>query len=224
MKKVKNMSALFLLAVAMIGSASAQKKISEGMITYTVSYELPADKQQYADMLPKEITCYFRGDSTAAIVDQGMATIKGISVMKTSYRSMLIDVPSQSKKIVVVLTPDEVAQEKARMPQFTGVKGTEKQTITGYNCTKTTVTDTKTKMDYDIWLTNDVDIPANSVDNAVSSFGGLPVKFITFNNGVKISAVIKEIKQVPVPAGFFTASKDYEPMTYADLKAMSGGN
>jgi len=219
----KKIAALFFVTALTAAAAMAQKKITEGVVTYTVSYELPADKQQIAGMLPKEITCYFRGDSTAAIVVQGPATIKGVSVFKSNYHSLIIDVPSASKKIVVVLTPGEVQLENAAVPQFTGKKETEKQVISGYNCTKTTVTDPKANASYELWTTNDINMPPTSVSRAMSSFGGVPVKFVTFNNLIKINATIKEIKEEPVPAGFFTANKDYKPMSYPELKAMSGG-
>jgi hypothetical protein len=58
----------------------------------------------------------------------------------------------------------------------------------------------------------------------VSEFGGVPVKFVTFNQGIKVNAEIKEVKAEIVPAGFFSATKDYEPMSYSELKAASGGN
>jgi hypothetical protein len=213
-----------LLSAAFTLPAIAQKKITEGTVTYTVSYELSPDKQQYADMLPKEIVCYFRGDSTAAIVNQGAATVKGVSVFKADYHSLIIDVPAANKKIVVVLTAGEVAQEKASIPQFTGKKGAETQVMDGYKCSEVTLTDLKNNTVYEMWVTNDIGIPPTSVSRAVSSFGGVPVKFVTFNNGIKINAEIKEVKAGTVPFGFFTASKDYEPMSYTDLKAMSGGN
>jgi len=224
MIKTPVITSIFLLFAAFVLPATAQKKIKEGTITYTVSYELPPNEQQFADVLPKEIRCYFRGDSTAAIVNQGMATVKGVSVFTSDYHSLIIDVPANGKKILVVLTAGEVAQEKAGVPQFAGKKSGETQVIDGYKCTKVIVTDPKTNAVYETWVTNDIDIPPTSVSRAVSMFGGVPVKFVTFNNGVKINAEIKEVKEETVPAGFFTATKDYEPMSYTDLKAMSGGN
>jgi hypothetical protein len=223
MKISTTLPAIFLLLAAAFTKVNAQKKMAEGTITYKIAYELPADQQQEAAMLPNEITCYFRGDSSAAVFSQGQATMKGVSVFKSNFHSLIIDVPSTSKKIFVVLTPQEVEQEIAANPQFTGIKGSEKQVIVGYNCIKTTITDTKSGAKYDIWLTNDIDTPPNSVSKLVSGFGGVPVKFVTFNRGIKIDAELKEVKAGPVPAGFFSPTKEYESMSYADLKAMSGG-
>jgi len=212
-----------LIASVSFTMVDAQKKISEGAVTYTVSYELSATQLLYADQYPKEITCYFRGDSSAATTNQGAIIVKGVSVFKANYHSLIIDIPSLSKKILVVMTPEEVEQEKAANPQFTSTKGTEKEVIDGYNCTKATVTDAKNGGSYEIWVTNDIDMPPNSVSKLVSDFGGVPIRFITFNRGIRINAEIKEIKEVTVPPGFFSAAKDYQPMSFTDLKAMAAG-
>lgn len=216
--------ALCLLLAAGLSKGYAQKKISEGVVTYTVSFELPADKQQYAVMLPKEITSYFRGDSTATPINQGQATIKSVQNYKTNYQSLLIDVPAASKKIAVVLTPADIEQSEALNPKLTGSQGAEKQTIAGYNCTKVTAVDAKSGAKYDVWITKDLNIVPNSISHLVSTFGGVPVKFVTFNQGIKMNAEIKEVKEAPVPKGYFTATKDYQSISMEDLKAMSGGS
>jgi len=220
----KRITIFFLLIFSAASIAKAQKKITEGTITYSMAYDLPADKQMMAATLPTVVTFYFRGDSTAAIFNQGVATIKGVSVLKDNFHSLLIDIPSSLKKIAVVLTPAEVEQEKAAIPQLTGVRGTEKQMVDGYNCTKEMVTDPKSGATYEIWLTNDIEVPSNSISRPVSMFGGVPVKFVTFNSGLKINAEIREMKEVPIPAGFFTPTKEYERMTYTEFKAMNGQN
>ena len=40
---------------------------------------------------------------------------------------------------------------------------------------------------------------------------------------MKINAVVKEIKEEKVPAGSFSATKDYEEINYAQLQGMMGG-
>lgn len=220
MKRTKRSVTLFLMLTTALTFTYAQKKINEGTVTYTATYELSADQLLYADQLPKEITCYFRGDSTAAITNQGAAIIKGVSVLKSNYHSLLVNIPTASKKIVVVMSNEEVEQEKAANPQFKGTVGTEKQIINGYTCIKVNITDTKSGANYEIWVTNDIDMPPNSVSKLVSEFGGVPVRFVTFNRGIKISAEIKEINEVPIPAGFFSPTRDYESMTFAQLQAL----
>jgi len=217
---IKKITIAFILIVATITIAIAQKKINEGIVTYMVTYDLSADQQQNAGRLPSEIICYFRADSTAAIASQDGATVKGVSVFKTNYHSLIIDLPALSKKLIVVMTADEVEQEKASLPKFNYEKGTEKKIINGFNCTRGTLTDSKAGSSYEIWLTNDIDIPLTSVSRIAGGLNGVPIRFVTFNNGYKINAVVKEVKEQPVPKGFFTAPKNYVAISYSELKSM----
>jgi hypothetical protein len=223
MRNIYKLLILVLLIAVSSRHVKAQHVVNEGHAVYSASYDIPADQLQNYGSLPSQIVIYFRGDSTAAIVNQGNAIIKGVSVFKTNYHSMIIDVPAAAKKIFVVMTPAEVAEDNAANPQFTAKSCTDKDIINGFKCTKTTITDSKTSQNYDIWLTNDVDIVPNSVSRPVSSFGGVPVKFVTFNHGIKINAELLVIEEDAVPKGFFSASKEYQPMSYEELKKLSGG-
>lgn len=68
-KQLKTFIVLLFIMVA--GSASAQKKIVEGSVTYYLTYELNAQQLLDASTLPRQVTYYFRGDSSAAITNQG---------------------------------------------------------------------------------------------------------------------------------------------------------
>ena len=223
----KTVHALFLILLVSVSVAKAQKKpqqkkfIKEGIVTYSATYDIPADQPQDYNNLPSEITIYFRGDSSAAILSQDGSIIKGISVFKSNYRSMIVEIPSQSKKIFVELSPAEVDSEKMGAPTFTVKKDKETDEINGYKCTKTIITDVKTGESYDLWLTNDVDMEPNSVSRLVSNFGGVPIRFVTFNKGIKISAELEEIEELRVPKGFFSPTSEYEKMTYEDLKKIT---
>lgn len=216
---------VFTLSIVLTGTvlaSKAQKKITEGAVIYTVSYDLPADKQQYAAMMPKEIKCYFRDDSTATLIDQGPAKIKSILNAKAQFQSLLIDVPQFDKKFAVVLTPADQEELKAKEPEFSGTPGTETQTIAGYKCTKIDVKDNKSGLDYALWVTKDIELVPNTMTKLVAKLGGVPVKFVTFNNGVKINAQLKEVKEETVPAGFFSVTKDYQSMSMNDLMQVFG--
>jgi ketopantoate hydroxymethyltransferase len=93
-------AALMLPLLIIAVHLHAQKVINEGKITYSTSYDIPASQWKNDGSLPTEIVIYFRGDSTAAVVKQGIATIKGVSVLKTNYHSMIIDVPDFNKKLL----------------------------------------------------------------------------------------------------------------------------
>jgi hypothetical protein len=220
---MRNIYILLIIIICSTAPLQAQHVVTEGRAVYSASYDIPADQLLSYGALPTQIVTYFRGDSSAAIINQGDATIKGVSVIKTNFHSMIIDIPAASKKIFVVLTPAEVAEENADNHQFTANPGTDKDVINGFKCIKTMLTDTKTGTSYEAWLTNDISVASNSLSRAVSGFGGVPVRFVTFNHGIKISAELIVIEEAVIPPGFFSASKDYQSMSYQDLKKLFGG-
>jgi hypothetical protein len=214
-------AALMLPLLIIAVHLHAQKVINEGKITYSTSYDIPASQWKNDGSLPTEIVIYFRGDSTAAVVKQGIATIKGVSVLKTNYHSMIIDVPDFNKKLFVLLTSEEVQKEKSFIPQFTAQNDTSTQIINGYHCFKINLTDNATGYNYELWVTKDVSIVPNSVSRPGSLFGGVPIRFVTFNQGIKIYTELKLIEEISVPKGFFSASKEYNPISYEELKKIS---
>lgn len=221
--KLKLLSLTLLLILSF--EIKAQKQIEEGRAIYSAAYDIPADKLQNYGLLPSEIIIYFRGDSTAAIVNQGDAIIKGVSVLKENYHSMIIDFPAFAKKIFVLESNAEVEDDKKDIPEFTAKKESEKEQINGYHCEKVTLTDKKSGSTYELWITNDISIIPNTVSRPVSTFGGVPVKFVTFNHGILIKAELIQVDESPVPSGFFSATKDYEKRTLPELKKFtSGGN
>src|SRR5687767_3821797 len=79
----------------------AQKKITEGIITYQVKYELPPDMQHMKAMFPETVKVYFKGDSSLAQSKFGMGSTKLIMNAKTKFQRLLIDVPMMGKKYSV---------------------------------------------------------------------------------------------------------------------------
>ena len=61
----------------------------------------------------------------------------------------------------------------------------------------------------------------NSVSKLVSNYGGVPIRFVTFSHGIKISAELEEIEELRVPKGFFSPTSEYEKMSLDDLKKLS---
>jgi hypothetical protein len=219
MKKII-LSAAFALLTTL---GFAQKKIKEGSVTYQVKYELPSDKQHMKAMFPSEIKVYFKGDSSTSQSKMGMASSKFIMNPKTEFQRLLIDVPMMSKKFSVRFTPDDIETIKEGLPEFTLAEGTESKTIASYTGKKYTVTDEESGQTSDAVFTKEIDIPANSLSFLFDKKYGFPLEFTSSQQGMAVRAIVKEIKEEKVPAGIFSASNDYEEITYSQLQGMMGG-
>lgn len=219
MKKV-----ILAAVVGLISTVSfAQKKFTEGTITYKVEWQPSPQMQQMAAMFPSELTVYFKGDSTATVSKSSFSNTNTILNPKTEYQRLLIDVPMRNKKYSVIFTPDDVEQMKEFAPSFTANAGTETKTINGFNAQKYTITEKKSGKTFDSWFTKDVDVNANSLTQFFDKSLGFPLEFQSFQSGMGVKATVKEIKEGKVPAGTFSATKDYEEITFAQLVSMMGG-
>ncbi len=204
--------ALGLAFTAIAFSASAQKKYTQGTITYSAS----ANGQE------GESKVYFTTDSSVSVAQYGPANVKLLINTKGTYFAVLLDVPVASMKKVAVLTPDEIEQGLAAAPKLTFTAGTETKQISGFNCKKVTVKDTKSGSTYTAWVTNDISAPVNILTRFFADAGGFPVQFTTFQMGQPVDVTLKSITDERAPAGTFGIPAGFEKISYDDLKAMGG--
>jgi hypothetical protein len=200
-----------LTATAM--SASAQKAYTSG--TISMSGEAMGQAVDMKD--------YFTPDSSAIAFSSGPANIKILRNNKMSYLVVLVDVPVASIKKAAVANPDEIEQGKAAIPAFTYAPGTETKQISGFNCKKIVATDPKTSKSYDVWVTNDVTLPAGVASEFYPGIGGVPIQYTSFSQGQQSNVTVTSITDAKAPAGTFAISADFDKITMDELKALSGG-
>lgn len=193
-------------------SASAQKTYTEGTATYALATGI-------GDLEAKLI---FNADSNAFITQQGPANIKAVSNKAGTYGVILVDVPLISIKKAAVLTPAELKQAEEQAPKYTFTTTTETKQINGFNSKKVIAKDAKSGSTIDIWVTNDIKAPANSLTKLFKEAGGFPVQFKTTQSGQTIDATLKSIVQEKVPVGSFGVPADYEKITLNELNTLGG--
>ena len=205
--------ALGIVLAATTFSASAQKAFTSG--TITMSGDMRGQSVEMKD--------YFTPDSSAVSFTAGPATIKVLRNNQFSYMVVLVDVPVASMKKAGLASPDDIEQAKNEIPKFTYAPATDTKQISGFNCKKVVATNTKDNKSYDVWITNDVTLPAGVADEYYPGIGGVPIQYTSFSQGQQSTITITAITDTKAPAGTFAVSADYDKMTLDDLKAMSGG-
>lgn len=220
---------LGLVAFICLGStfaAKAQKAIKEGTITYAVEYDLPANQQSMAAMLPTEYKVIFKGELSKFKLDMGMFATQVIYNDSSKETLSLTDVPMQNKKIAVKMT----SQQSQKMREMQGgdkdydIKTTtDTKQIAGYNCNKYIFTDKASGDSMDVWATNDVSVPSNSLSVALKGLKGVPVQFENTARGVKTKLTLKSISEESVGDINMTVPDGYETMSFEDVMAQMGG-
>lgn len=198
---------------AMAMTASAQKSIQNGLITYSTN-------MRGNDIEIKE---YFSPDSISSGFSAGPATIKLLTDANHKSFVVMVDVPMASIKKAAVYTPAEIEEVTNSFPKFTFAPGTETKQISGYNCKKVVATDAATKKTYDVWITNDITVPAAAIPSYYRSIGGFPVQYAAFQQGQSTDVTIKSVVDQVAPKGTFSIPSDFDKISKSDLEAMSGG-
>lgn len=201
----------------------SQKKISEGIITYSVEWQPTPQMQQRAAMFPSELTVYFKNDSSATISKSAMVNMNTILNSKTEYVRLLIDIPMRNQKLSVIFTPDNVEAMKENWPEFSLTATAETKIIGGYNAQKYSVKEKKSGKSSEAWFTKDIETAQNSLNQYFDKTYGFPLQFDSFQSGILLKATFKELKEVAVPAGSFSASKEYQEITFERLMSMMSG-
>jgi hypothetical protein len=217
-----NMKKILTLAIVLVSlvNANAQQKISEGVVVYTLSWNVPEQAQAMAASLPTEIQVYFKGDSSSMKIESQFFSMQSILNTKKEYERLLLDIPMISKKYSVVFTPADQEVEADKYPQMSLKPSTESKVLNGFKASKFEVYEGKTNTKFNVWFTKEVDITANPLSRFYEPSYGFPLEFTSFQNGMSVRASVKEIQKTSVPAGVFSASKDYEEFSYAELEQM----
>jgi hypothetical protein len=140
---------------------------------------------------------YFTPDSSAYVFNAGPATIKLLADAKGKSFVTLVDVPAFNVKKAAVSTPDEIEQAVAALPVFEFTPTTETKVISGFNC-KRIVAKGKDGKTYDIWITNDVEVPLSGLAKYYAKIGGFPVQYTSFGpqGHLKLWLQVYQIKKL----------------------------
>jgi len=226
MKRIILSFALLFLATGIFAQASNSAntgKITEGTIIYTVEWKLPEQMQAMASSFPKELTVYFKGDSSSLKTESAMYSSTNILNVSKEYERLLLDIPMMGKKFSVKFSPADQEKMQANLPELALKAGTETKSIAGFKVLKHEVNEKKSNQNSEAWFTKDVEVTPNALSRFFNKNFGFPVEFVSYMNGLSVKAVVKEIKAGTVPAGSFSASKDFEEISMDQLMQMQGG-
>jgi GLPGLI family protein len=226
MKRIILSLVLLLLATSIYAQSSNSAntgKITEGTIIYTVEWKLPEQMQAMASSFPKELTVYFKGDSSSLKTQSAMYSSTNILNVSKEYERLLLDIPMMGKKFSVLFSPADQEKMQANLPELTLKASTETKSIAGFKVLKHEVNEKKSNQNFEAWFTKDVEVTPNALSRFFDKNFGFPVEFVSFMNGLSVKAIVKEIKAGPIPAGSFSASKDFEEISMDQLMQMQGG-
>ncbi|MBC7746097.1 MAG: hypothetical protein H7096_13460 [Flavobacterium sp.] len=218
------LSMTLILSGTFLFAQTPAKKITEGSITYSVEWQLPENLKPMASNFPNELQVFFKGDSSSLKTESPMYNSTSILNTKNDYERMLLEIPMMGKKLSVIFTPADQDKIAEKIPELSLNASKETKEVLGYKAQKYNVVENKTSQKSEAWFTKDLEIASNPLSRYYSKSYGFPVEFTSYMNGITVKAKVKDIKAGTIPVGSFSATKDYEEITYEQLMQLSSGH
>jgi len=202
-------------------SVSAQKKFTEGTISYDIVINTGSDKPQNAD--------FFDGATSAVYIKGAKSRTEMISPLGT--QSTIIDGSNNSvvilkefgeQKYMINLSPADWADANKKYADisFTYVPDSIK-TIEGYTCKKA-IGKLKDGTMFTVWYTTELNPVNRDFQYANRSLPGLALQYETVMGNLKVTYTVSNISFNPVPASKFDLPKSgYRVVSYAESKGRS---
>ena len=214
------MKKIILIASALlIGcfSTNAQnKKLKEGKVSFKITYDLDADKQQMSAMLPTNVDIYFKGGKSSAESSGGMMQQRTITSSETGDSYTLMELMGQ--KVALKMTKGEAVSKISAhgTPEIKITK--ESKEIAGYKCTKAVVS-VKGEPSFDIWFTKELE-GINGGYARYEGIDGMMLEYEVHHDGIGMKYSCTAISNEKVDDAKFVIPSDYRPIAQDDLQHM----
>jgi GLPGLI family protein len=208
---------LFLFSICSL-PALAQKKFSEGTISYDVVINTGSDKPKTADYLDgTTVANYIKGNKSRSEMVSPLGSLTTIYDSSKSTIVMLKEFGEQKYMITLTPTDWKDANKKYENISFTYDPAAEK-IIQGYKC-KMAIATLQDGTTYTVWYTPDL-VPENkNFQYETRNLPGLALEYEMNSKDKKVTYTVSKINFSPVPASKFELPKSgYRVMTYSESK------
>jgi GLPGLI family protein len=207
----------FLFLAILSFSAVAQKKLSEGTISYDIVINTGSEKPRAADFFDGATsTVYLKGPKSRTEMVSSLGTQSTIIDGAKNSISILKEYGEQ--KYIIQLTPANWKEANKKNDNVKFTYGDESKTILGYKCSRA-IGKLEDGGTFTVWYTTDI-IPENKdFQYANKSLPGLAMEYESIVGNLKVTYTVSKITFGAVPAAKFDLPKaGYRILTYEESK------
>ncbi|MGN6165614.1 MAG: DUF4412 domain-containing protein [Flavisolibacter sp.] len=205
---------LFLFSLPVL----AQKKLSEGTISYDIVINTGNDKPQGADFLDGATSAvYIKGPKTRTEMVSPLGTQS--TIIDGAKNTIVILKEYGEQKYMINLTPEDWkdANKRYENVSFTYDAAATK-TILGYKCNKA-IGKLSDGTAFTVWYTTDILLDNKDFQYANRNLPGLALEYETNLGNLKVTYTVSKISFSPVPAAKFDIPKSgFRILTYDQSK------
>ena len=200
--------------------ALAQKKLTEGTISYDIVINTGSDKPQAADLLDGATsTVYIKGPKSRTEMVSSLGT--QATIIDDTKNTVTIIKEYGDQKYIITLAPADWRDVNRKFENVTFTYGDDTKKIAGYTCKKA-IGKLPDGTTFTVWYTPEL-VPANKdFQYANRSLPGLAMEYESSMGNLKVTYTVSRISFNPVPAAKFDIPRSgYRIMTYQESKGKS---
>ena len=215
------MKGFLLVAVFTIVSlvSFAQKKISEGTISYDIVINTNSEKTKAADFLDGATsTVYLKGAKSRVEIVSSLGTQSTIIDGTKNTVTVLKEFGEQ--KYLINMTPEEYRTANEKNSNVTFTYTPDEKTVLGYKCKKA-IGKLPGGATFTVWYTPDL-VPENKEYQYVNrDLPGLAMEYESSIGKTQVTYTASKISLSPVPAAKFEVPKTgYRVMSYKESQGL----
>lgn len=210
---------LFAALFYSCGNGLFDRRISEGIIEYDVTYPNIDPDDMLAGLMPTSMTMKFKKNQFNAELSAGMGMFKTNFISNSNDYFLINSVKLINKKYATRLDKKAVEKMNEKYSKFYISKINEKKEIAGYNCKKALVVfDDVTNESFYVYYTNDIHIDNPNWSNIFKEIDGVLLEYQMERYGIMMKFTAKSITKAELNDSEFQLTSDYENLTLADLE------
>jgi hypothetical protein len=208
---------IFLFFILMNGchKPEIKDKISQGVITFDISYTSDSGRNFPVQLLPKNMEMKFNKNYTSFTIEDrvGLFSISNITNLKKRHHVTLIKV--FDKKYVFKGDTNEAPIFFRNNVPYEVKLFADTARLVGILCQKASVTDVSTRKSFDVFYTSNIDLQNPNANTPYQNIHGLLLQFGIQMKNLKMKLTAKKINQKEIdndefiiPTGYKRISKN----------------
>jgi hypothetical protein len=186
-------------------------KVTEGTITYTLSFPEYDPNGLMANMLPEKTTLSFSNGFQVAELSAGMGVFKTSMVANNEEKELDYHLSVMSKKMVASLHPRDLYLFNSDCEPVTILYSDQVDTLLGYPCKKATALYAGIDQpEIEIWYTEAIDVPDANWFGPFSEVPGVLLRYELVQYGMRMRLNATEVRPGPVDTSKFATRQDFQ--------------
>lgn len=195
------------------------RRISEGIIEYEVSYPSIDPDDMLAGLMPTAMSMKFKNNQFNAELSAGMGMFKTNFISNSNDYFLINSVKLINKKYATKLDKKAVEKMNEKYSKFYISKLDEKKEIAGYNCKKALVVfDDVANESFYVYYTDEINIANPNWSNIFKDIDGVLLEYQMERYGIMMKFTAKTVTKTKLEDAEFQLTSDYENLTLTDLE------